>query len=245
MLAEMTLQKMLSSAASRAIKGMPVVWLSLNTSRTMRSADGSYTMSVDAPPGNTSRRAGCGLGGGEHRADTSPDSATTAVVQNGDVAADFLHHAHLVSDDDHRDAQLLVDVPDQLQDLAAWCWGPGRWWPRRTAAPWDRWPAHGRWRRAAAGRRTAGQGRRLALSGRPTSSSSSTGALARPQPSSRRASSIGKAHVAQAGALHQQVEPLEDHGDLPPGRPQLGGGHGVQPLAVDDHLAAGEAAPAG
>ena len=38
----------------------------------------------------------------------------------------------------------------------------------------------------------------------------------------------------QAGALHQQVEPLEDHGDLPPGRPQLGRGHGVQLLAVDD-----------
>ena len=49
----------------------------------------------------------------------------------------------------------------------------------------------------------------------------------------------GKAHVPQAGALHQQIEPLEDHGDLSPRRPQLGGGHGVQPLAVDDDLTAG------
>ena len=44
----------------------------------------------------------------------------------------------------------------------------------------------------------------------------------------------GEAYILQAGTLHQQVEPLEDHGDLPPGRPQLGRGHGVQLLAVDD-----------
>ena len=43
----------------------------------------------------------------------------------------------------------------------------------------------------------------------------------------------------QAGALHQQVEPLEDHGDLPPGGPELGRRHGVQLLPVDDDLAAG------
>ena len=34
---------------------------------------------------------------------------------------------------------------------------------------------------------------------------------------------------------------LKDHGDVPPRRPQLGGGHGVQPLAVHDDLALGGA----
>ena len=49
----------------------------------------------------------------------------------------------------------------------------------------------------------------------------------------------GEAHVLQAGALHQQVEALEDHGDLPPGQPQRLCGEGSQLLAVYLHRAGG------
>ena len=49
----------------------------------------------------------------------------------------------------------------------------------------------------------------------------------------------GEAHVAQAGALHQQVKVLEDHGDLPPRLPQLLGGHFLQLLSVHPYLARG------
>ena len=39
-----------------------------------------------------------------------------AAVQNGDGVADLFHDAHLVGDDHHGDAQLLVDVLDEGQD---------------------------------------------------------------------------------------------------------------------------------
>ena len=39
-----------------------------------------------------------------------------AAVQNSNVIADLFHNAHLMGDDHHRDAQLLVDVLDQGQD---------------------------------------------------------------------------------------------------------------------------------
>ena len=57
----------------------------------------------------------------------------------------------------------------------------------------------------------------------------------------------GEADVVQAGALHEQVELLEDHADAPPGHPQPGGGQGTQvhrlaalvQQAVDEDLAVG------
>ena len=47
----------------------------------------------------------------------------------------------------------------------------------------------------------------------------------------------GKADVLQNGPLHQQVEALEDHGDVPPGQPQLPVGEGGHVLPVHDHCA--------
>ena len=41
-----------------------------------------------------------------------------AVIQNGNVIAHLFHHAHLVRDDDDGDAELAVDIADQLKDLA-------------------------------------------------------------------------------------------------------------------------------
>ena len=39
-----------------------------------------------------------------------------ALIQNGHAVADFLHHRHLMGDEDHRNAQLSIDVPNQLQN---------------------------------------------------------------------------------------------------------------------------------
>ena len=68
------------------------------------------------PAGEYQPPAGCGLGGGKHRRYQAL-LCHLAAVQNGDLIADFLHHAHLVGDDDHGDAQLPVQLPDQLEDL--------------------------------------------------------------------------------------------------------------------------------
>ena len=42
-----------------------------------------------------------------------------AVVENGNLAADFFHHAHLMRDDDDRDAHLAVDILNQRKDRAS------------------------------------------------------------------------------------------------------------------------------
>ena len=47
----------------------------------------------------------------------------------------------------------------------------------------------------------------------------------------------GEADVLQAAALHQQVELLEDHGDVPAALPQGGGRQGLHRGAVDDDAA--------
>ena len=73
-LAEITLQKTPSSAASRAMRGILVVLLSLNTRRTSFSSWGLYTC-ASAPPGNTSRRPASDLGAAK-TVPTMPDSAT-------------------------------------------------------------------------------------------------------------------------------------------------------------------------
>ena len=39
-----------------------------------------------------------------------------AVVDDGDVGADALHHAHLMGDDDDGDAELAVDVLKKVED---------------------------------------------------------------------------------------------------------------------------------
>ena len=39
-----------------------------------------------------------------------------AVIQNGNVAANVFHHAHLVGNDNHRNAHFAVDLLNQLQN---------------------------------------------------------------------------------------------------------------------------------
>ena len=153
------------------------------------------------------------------------------------MGADLLHHAHLVGDDHHGDTQLFVDIPDQLQNL------PGGVGVQRTGGLVAQ-------QYLGVGGQCAGDGDALLLAagqlgrvgtrlvGQTYQLQQLTGALLRLGLLHAR-QLHGKADIPQAAALHQQIEPLEDHGDLPPRRPQLGGGHGVQPLAVDDDLAAG------
>ena len=142
-----------------------------------------------------------------------------------------------MGDDHHGDTQLPVDVPDQLQDLPGGIGiqGAGGLIAQQHSGMGGQRTGDGHALLLSAGQlgrvgvrliRQAHQLQQLvgALLGLV---SLDTGQL------------HGEAYVPQAGALHQQIEPLEDHGDLPPRRPQLGGGHGVQPLAVDDDLAAG------
>ena len=52
-----------------------------------------------------------------------------AAVQNGDGVADLFHDAHLVGDDHHGDAQLLVDVLNaSARAMAMRCfWPPESW----------------------------------------------------------------------------------------------------------------------
>ena len=51
----------------------------------------------------------------------------------------------------------------------------------------------------------------------------------------------GEADILQAGALHEQVELLEDHGDFPAALAQRDGRQGLHCHAVDHHTAAGGA----
>ena len=151
------------------------------------------------------------------------------------MVTDGLDHAHLVGDDHHGDAQLLIDVPDQLQNLMG---GVGVQSAGGLVAQQHLGLGSQRTGNSHTLLLAAGQLRRVGL------------CLIRQAHQLQQflgpADGIrllhpgqlhGEAHVLQAGALHQQIKPLEDHGDLPPGRPQLGRSHGVQPLAVHHHLA--------
>ncbi len=93
------------SMARLATSGLSVVWVPPKATRT------------SLWPGRFSALGGTGrihqpLGGGAGgMAEDRLDLALLhhgAVVQDGHTVADFLDHAHLVGDDDHRDAQLLV-----------------------------------------------------------------------------------------------------------------------------------------
>ena len=69
-----------------------------------------HAVGVDQPP------SGLGLGPGE---DLLHGAALhqVAVVQNGHVGADLLDDLHVVGDDDHGNAQPVVDVLDQPQNV--------------------------------------------------------------------------------------------------------------------------------
>ena len=78
---------------------------------------------------------------------------------------------------------------------------------RRRAAPGCRWPARGRWPRAAARRRRAGAGSGRCRSARPTSSSRCR-AIA--DASLRPAASAPNSHVLERREAREEVEGLED-----------------------------------
>ena len=148
------------------------------------------------------------------------------------MGADLLHHAHLVGDDHHGDAQLAVDVLNQLQDLPGGfgVQGAGGLVAQQHLGIGGQSPGDGNALLLTAGEL---RGIGLGLVRQPHQLQQLPGlglGLLPAHPGQLH----GEADVLQTGALHQQVEPLEDHGDLPPGRPQLGRGHGVQLLAVDD-----------
>ena len=159
------------------------------------------------------------------------------VVEDRNVIADLLHHAHLVCDDDDGDAKLFVDVADQLEDLA-----------RRLGVE----RARGLVAEQNFGVRGegAGDGHALLLSAGELRGIG-LGLILEPHDLEEFQSSLfaplllspqsGKLHreadVSEAVSLHQQVEALEDHRDLAPRRAELRGGHRVQTLSVHDDLA--------
>ena len=157
-----------------------------------------------------------------------------AVIENGHTVADLLHNAHLVGDDDDCDAQLTVDFLNELQN------GVGRvrvQGARRLVAE-----QHLRVRCQRAGNRNAlllaaGQLRRVGvgLIGQTDQLQQLTGAgLGLVSGDLRQ---LHREHdIAQTGALHQQVELLKNHGDLTPGRAQVGGAQVLHLLAVDDNI---------
>ena len=155
------------------------------------------------------------------------------------MAANFLYHAHLVGDDDNGDAQLLVDIPDQLQNLAGGVGvkGAGGLVTQQHLGIGGQCAGDSHTLLLAAGQ-LGGIGVRLV--GQTHQLQKLTGALLRVGPL-HPGDLHGEADVPQAGALHEQVEALEDHGDVPAGGPELGGGHGIQPLTVYDDLALGGA----
>ena len=140
-----------------------------------------------------------------------------------------------MGDDDHGDVQLLVDVPDQLQYLSGGLGvqGTGGLVAQQNLGVGGQGTGNGHALLLAAGQlgrigvclvRQANQLQQLAP------------ALFRVGPLYT-GDLHGEADVTQAGALHEQVEVLEDHSDVPASGAQLDGGHGVQPLAVHDDLA--------
>ena len=155
------------------------------------------------------------------------------------MVAHLLHHAHLVRDDDDGDAELFVDVADQLEDLAR---GLGVQRARGLVAEQD----------LRICGKCAGDGDALLLSAGELRGiglglvleADDLQQLQRPLLavlflSAQPGKLHRKADVVEAVALHQQVEALKDHRDIAPRRAKLRGGHRVEPLPVHDDLAGG------
>ena len=179
-----------------------------------------------------------GPGGGEHVADAA-FLHHPAAVQNGHVAADVLHHAHLVGDDDDGDAHFGVDIADQLQDGVG---GLGVQRAGGLVAQQHLGVAGESSRDGHSLLLSAGQLRRVGvrLIRQAYDLQQLRGALFRIRLFHARQLQR-EANVAQARALHQQVEALEDHGDIPPLGPQLLFGQCADIHAVDQHLPVGGA----
>lgn len=67
--------------------------------------------------GGAAQRAGVGLGGGGEDVGGTAALDDPARLQDDDVGADLAHHAQVVGDDDVRDAGLLPQFAQQIEDL--------------------------------------------------------------------------------------------------------------------------------
>ena len=151
------------------------------------------------------------------------------------MVADLLHHAHLMGDDDHGDAQLAVDLTDKAEDLlgGAGIEGRGGLVTQQHLGIGGQRTGDGHTLLLTAGE-LGGIG--LGLIGQAHQLQQFVSPFHRLFLAYAR-QFHGETDVLQARPLHQQIEVLEDHGDLPPRLPQLGRGHGVQTLSVDHHFA--------
>ena len=143
-----------------------------------------------------------------------------AAVQNGNVIADLFHNAHLMGDDHNRDAQLLVDVLDQGQDsmggVGVQC--AGGFIAEQNFGVRCQCTGNGNALLLAAGQLCrVGVG----LIGQAHHFQQLSGALFGIR-LFHTGQLHGEADVLQTAALHQQVELLEDHGDIAAALTQLG-----------------------
>ena len=155
------------------------------------------------------------------------------------MIADLLHNAHLMGDDHHRDAQLPVDVLDQGQDRVG---GVGVQRAGGLIAEQD----------LGFSCQCAGNGNALLLAAGELGRVG-VGLIGQAHHFQQLLGALfgilflhtcqlhGEADVLQAAALHQQVELLEDHRDLPAALAQLGRRELFHLHAVNDHAALGGA----
>ena len=155
------------------------------------------------------------------------------------MTAGGFHHAHLMGDDDDGDAELAVDIPDQLQNGAGGLGveGAGGFIAQQHFG---------------VGGKRAGNGDTLLLTARKLGRVGG-GFIAEThqlQQGLRLFDRFGffytgklqrEADIAQAVFLHQQVKALKNHGDASTFLPQLPLGHLGQVMPVNDHAAGGGA----
>ena len=158
-----------------------------------------------------------------------------ALIQNRHAAADLFYHAHLMGNDDHGNAESLIDIPDQLQD------------------------GMGRLRVQGAGGLVTEQN--LRISGQSPGNGNSlllaagklgwisiclvwqSYYLQKLHGSFFRVCFIysrklqRETDIFQTGSLHQQVKTLKNHGDFPAHLSKLRCGKGTDILAVYEDLA--------
>ena len=153
------------------------------------------------------------------------------------MGADLLHHRHLVGDNHHRNTQPPVDVLHQAQNVPGGLWvqGGGGLIAQQNARVAGQGPGDGNALLLPAGQ-LGGVCLRLVRQAHHLQQLPGAALCVRLfHPGNLH----GEADVFQAGALHQQVELLENHADGPPPDDELLGPHGAQVGPVDDDLSGG------
>ena len=156
-----------------------------------------------------------------------------AVLQNGHSAANLLHNAHLVGDDNHRNAHLGINVPNQLQNgvggFGIQC--AGRFIAQEYIRVRGKCPSNGHTLLLSAGKlgRIGVSLVRQAYGFQQLHGTFFCLFLA------YACQTQGQHHVFQAGALHQQIKALEDHRDPAAHSPQLLLVHRPKVFAVNQH----------